>query len=832
MKTANDTFDLLSKLLSEKSTNQTEQEKFLEKIYSIVTEELSTIVEKSSFPQKSKLVGQLQETLDDITIFSQFPELIGKTVVGIFGTKGKLDRELLDFLSNGNDEKIYEYNNSIPTIIYKSNEVNHIRAINQIENIFSVSEKDFKDTNNELYKWDLDIRQFLYAFSISAHIPYENITFIHFPYYAIKSREYYRRLMDLVDICILPVDKGGNWKKTFELLKKYGKKHIVFVISNDQQKDMEQFVEIKSSCACFYIDEELHQFLHSINKSYNNIAFSERFLSILSEFYLFQRKKIKEQTGFVKGMNEDLVNIEDENTQNSLKEMRQQLNARLKEEKELYQSFQSIVEDLLKHINYLEESIITASSKKVDKDGDLNQYRPLFEEMVLKVILNMIESEELTIANTYIERWTSMGFEHGFIFDLLKRKMAGKKPLISQLKNLAQLKDENHLVLKAKVLFGEILQLNIDEIASMAKKLPKPRTAYENYVIGLDFENKGNIEKAKHYYHLALDLGCVEAGNALMKMNVDLSFKELEHLANKLIPEANYLVGIRSLEAKKYAKGITYLKIAAVYEHIGAIRKLADIEFGNVEKKIRYRKAKNKKSMNIAIELYNFLMSKGVNDKESLENLGKLYYWSNNYRNAIQLLDQCDTAEAKFLCGTIFQYGKGVAQDLSKAKEILKKAADLGHKQAAVEYEKVCGWIEANNSKEKYDSTKSYATTYTSSYSGSKRGCFLTTATCLSLGKEDDCEEIIAFKKYRDQYLINDEDGPGLIREYYRIAPEILKKISDKGNEKEVFQQLYDRFIAVGYQFLLQENYVKAKETYIQMVEYLCNTYNVKTKYQ
>ena len=34
-----------------------------------------------------------------------------------------------------------------------------------------------------------------------------------------------------------------------------------------------------------------------------------------------------------------------------------------------------------------------------------------------------------------------------------------------------------------------------------------------------------------------------------------------------LVPEANYLNGIKCLENNKYARGIIYLKIVAVFEH-------------------------------------------------------------------------------------------------------------------------------------------------------------------------------------------------------------------------------------------------------------------------
>ena len=56
--------------------------------------------------------------------------------------------------------------------------------------------------------------------------------------------------------------------------------------------------------------------------------------------------------------------------------------------------------------------------------------------------------------------------------------------------------------------------------------------------------------------------------------------------------------------------------------------------------------------------------------------------------------------------------------------------------------------------------------------------CFITTAVCQELGKPDDCEELTAFRAFRDGYLRSRPDGEALIREYYNIAPGIVTCIN------------------------------------------------------
>lgn len=55
--------------------------------------------------------------------------------------------------------------------------------------------------------------------------------------------------------------------------------------------------------------------------------------------------------------------------------------------------------------------------------------------------------------------------------------------------------------------------------------------------------------------------------------------------------------------------------------------------------------------------------------------------------------------------------------------------------------------------------------------------CFITSACCEALGLADDCFELAALRRYRDQVLAKRSDGAVMIALYYRIAPKILAEI-------------------------------------------------------
>lgn len=74
---------------------------------------------------------------------------------------------------------------------------------------------------------------------------------------------------------------------------------------------------------------------------------------------------------------------------------------------------------------------------------------------------------------------------------------------------------------------------------------------------------------------------------------------------------------------------------------------------------------------------------------------------------------------------------------------------------------------------------------------GSSSPCFLTTACCEHKGLPDDCEELTALRKFRDEHLMLTEEGKALVEEYYNIAPEIVDKIMKNERKDEILEAMY-----------------------------------------
>ena len=100
-------------------------------------------------------------------------------------------------------------------------------------------------------------------------------------------------------------------------------------------------------------------------------------------------------------------------------------------------------------------------------------------------------------------------------------------------------------------------------------------------------------------------------------------------------------------------------------------------------------------------------------------------------------------------------------------------------------------------------------------------GCFITTATCNFLDKGDNCKVLNTFRWFRDNWLVNQPKGKELIKEYYKIAPEIVNKINKKENKNIIYKQIWVCYLKPCL-FLINNNYYEeAKLKYMDMVNRL-----------
>lgn len=144
---------------------------------------------------------------------------------------------------------------------------------------------------------------------------------------------------------------------------------------------------------------------------------------------------------------------------------------------------------------------------------------------------------------------------------------------------------------------------------------------------------------------------------------------------------------------------------------------------------------------------------------------------------------------------------------------------------AVLEYESSCSEEFADEIlaawKREFPSTNLQKSTYEKIVGGfRKRLCYITTTVCEYYGKPDDCYELMTLRKFRDNYLLKSEKGSQLVKEYYDIAPTIVKRLKEYGNQT-MYERLYQTYIVPCLRFIENEKYEECTVHYEEMVNFL-----------
>lgn len=110
--------------------------------------------------------------------------------------------------------------------------------------------------------------------------------------------------------------------------------------------------------------------------------------------------------------------------------------------------------------------------------------------------------------------------------------------------------------------------------------------------------------------------------------------------------------------------------------------------------------------------------------------------------------------------------------------------------------------------------------------------CFVTTAVCQGLHKQQDCKELTMMKQYRDGYMLSLENGEALIHEYYDIAPTIVKRIAKEASPEEKYLYLWNHYIKKCVELLEHNQNEQCKDLYEAMMTELREEYLVTNQHK
>lgn len=103
---------------------------------------------------------------------------------------------------------------------------------------------------------------------------------------------------------------------------------------------------------------------------------------------------------------------------------------------------------------------------------------------------------------------------------------------------------------------------------------------------------------------------------------------------------------------------------------------------------------------------------------------------------------------------------------------------------------------------------------------GYSSGCFITSAVCKTFSKPDDCQELMAFRHFRDSYMAERGDLSREVQNYYEIAPKICDAIDAKGEAaaKIEYERIWHTYLSKAYDALNNNEFKKAYQIYKDMV--------------
>ena len=95
----------------------------------------------------------------------------------------------------------------------------------------------------------------------------------------------------------------------------------------------------------------------------------------------------------------------------------------------------------------------------------------------------------------------------------------------------------------------------------------------------------------------------------------------------------------------------------------------------------------------------------------------------------------------------------------------------------------------------------------------------------LTLNKTDDCLELQKLRKYRDNWLRNQNYGEEIIREYYLKSQILVNNIDKSKNAKDIYKSIWDNHLNHIIESIDMGNHSKALQLYKEMVHSLSTKY-------
>lgn len=806
--------NLLSKLLAEPRNDVVgNNEQKFDNILEVFTKEFSPLLSSSVYDSKSKVIKELKEVFEILEAILLIPDIIGKNLIAIFTDRHSAKYDIFNTIFKNQCEYM-DYNNNLPCIILDSNEKS-ITAINIFGNTVNLQDDEYYYTNKELYKSNVDIRKCINLFKITEPLNFTNTAFIYLPYY-VQHNKFLKSILQFVNSAVII----GNQTNCDNMLQDiYCVDYLKLSsstrggLSSTSKKKLKLWLGVKN------------------NKSYN-IPFSIKMNLIFTRMLRQLKKKFNECTLLHEMFVEESVFTDDENViREFISEQKKNLYDVKNRTKADIENMKKIFLQIIKEVEEIENSLIIDDSKMmIDERVESN----LLTLAVEKYLLGEIDS-----CHNCVNKLVQYNSKRYYLIDLYMKSIENRFLSKEEFMMLEYEKADIDFIKELKLKYRKEINISKTEMRdlySSALRLSNISADIYDEIGDYFFANASKI-KAEDFYFKAMELGKTDCKNKILRMSSDNLPKVKRKLLELFDSDEIYSLGKEKVDSSQgygrgskkrrelYEEGYANICIAVSLGHNKALEYLTEIYFDKIDNK---RNKHNDRDINICIGLSQTLISKNIACNLNYYRLGYLNELKNNMIKAEEYYSKSDIDLAYYRLGLMYLHKeKPTKSALKKARSFFKKAVELGCTRASVEITNVRKLEEELDEKIR-KSKESREEQVVSSEVVDDGFCFVTTATMYALGKGDESAELKELHNLRDKFLLCDNQGELLLKEYYRVAPELVKKVNQLHNSEEVYKEIFKKYIKLTYEFSLKGEEKKAKDIYIKMMLYLCDQYDVK----
>lgn len=679
---------------------------YLREFQQLIDDTLIPSIEKVPYEKKYDFINQIKDISKDIALYLYFPEIINKTVVGIYqpDQKGYKDNDLLPL---------------IPSIVYKKEANENIRILNLAENIIMLDKKEYFDLIHLSEQEELNLSSMLHMVSIPLDQVEDGFAYITIPNNVVS-------IPNLVDILCIPAKEcklsniccycnisqiwvyGNISKQKKEKVEVYCNRNNIEIkyLNTFQWKNL--IPQIKNNINCFDREKDSQQ--KKTNGKRNNFCYIYILENLLYEMVQYLASKKEELQKPLKDINDNLL-FKDNISYESVKKIQIQYKENINQVEQIYHSYKTVIDKLMDTIKIIQQQLgIQEGNNCFNEHISMNT-------KLLELLIKLEESYKVfpissskEIVRNYAKIYVDVTGQQQ-IANVIINDFFGNAQKKEELAAFKKMDTTSSFILRKKVKMYKELGLSTEECGKIITQLSRPVNSMEKKMLGVYFLEQNRRKKAKELLLSAAQDGEEEAGELLFESGT-YNQKELYLLADYGVSKAAFQIGkelysniqnLKEISPKNRTKCLKYLHIAASKSHLKAIKLLGDIAYDLWE-----TQKKEKQLAEESLHYYLLAEKYGSKDRKILERIGNCYYFFENYKDAIVSFEKSDSADSNYNLGVIYQNGLGCATNEKTALKYFDKAMKQGHLEAQVAYEKLTIKIEEKKKKHVVSEEKNY----------------------------------------------------------------------------------------------------------------------------